>query len=204
MKRKFIKTLSAALAVSTLATSAFAQTHTVKKGDTLWKIAVKYDKNITEIIKANPGIKNYSLIYPGQKITIPESTSDTSSVSAYEKEVVRLVNEERAKNGLKALTIDYDLCRVARVKSQDMKNNNYFAHQSPTYGSPFDMMERFGISYRSAAENIAKGQTSPKAVVNAWMNSSGHRKNILSPSYTHIGVGHVASGNYWTQMFVGR
>jgi len=204
MKRKFIKTLSAALAVSSVATSAFAASHTVKKGDTLWKIAVKYDKNITEIIKANPDIKNYSLIYPGQKITIPESSSDTSSVSAYEKEVVRLVNEERARNGMKALTIDSDLCRVARVKSQDMKNNNYFAHQSPTYGSPFDMMERFGISYRSAAENIAKGQTTPKAVVNAWMNSQGHRKNILSSSYTHIGVGHVASGNYWTQMFVGR
>ncbi len=204
MKRKLIKTLSAALAVSTVATSAFAQVHTVRKGDTLWKIAVKYDKNISEVIEANPGIKNYSLIYPGQKITIPEKVTDSADISAYEKEVIRLVNEIRTKNGLKELITDTELCRVARVKSQDMKNNNYFSHESPTYGSPFDMMERFGISYRAAGENIAKGQSSPQAVVNAWMNSQGHRKNILSSSYTHIGVGHVASGNYWTQMFVGR
>ena len=204
MKRKLIKTLSAALAVSTVATSAFAQVHTVRKGDTLWKIAVKYDKNISEVIEANPHIKNYSLIYPGQKITIPEKVTASADISAYEKEVIRLVNEIRTKNGLKELITDTELCRVARVKSQDMKNNNYFSHESPTYGSPFDMMERFGISYRAAGENIAKGQSSPQAVVNAWMNSQGHRKNILSSSYTHIGVGHVASGNYWTQMFVGR
>ncbi len=204
MKRKLIKTMATALAISSVATSALAATHTVKKGDTLWKISVKYDKNINEIIKANPQIKNYSLIYPGQKITIPEQSSGLSAISAYEKEVIRLVNDIRADNGLKPLATDAELCRVARVKSQDMKNNNYFSHQSPKYGSPFDMMQSFGISYRSAAENIAKGQQTPEAVVNAWMNSSGHRKNILSSSYTHIGVGYVASGNYWTQMFVGR
>ena len=70
--------------------------------------------------------------------------------------------------------------------------------------SPFEMMKSFGISYKSAAENIAKGQATAQAVVNAWMNSSGHRKNILSSSYTHIGVGYVANGNYWTQMFIGK
>ncbi len=204
MKRKLIKTMATALAISSVATSALAATHTVKKGDTLWKISVKYDKNINEIIKANPQIKNYSLIYPGQKITIPEQSSGLSAISAYEKEVIRLVNDIRADNGLNPLTTDAELCRVARVKSQDMKDNNYFSHESPKYGSPFDMMHKFGISYRAAAENIAKGQKTPEAVVNAWMNSSGHRKNILSSSYTHIGVGHVASGNYWTQMFVGR
>ncbi len=111
---------------------------------------------------------------------------------------------ERAKNGLKPLTSDWELSRVARYKSQDMKDNKYFSHTSPVYGSPFQMMKSFGISYRSAGENIARGQTTPKAVVNAWMNSQGHRANILNSSYTHIGVGYVAEGHYWTQMFIGK
>ena len=75
---------------------------------------------------------------------------------------------------------------------------------SPTYGSPFDMMKTFGISYKSAGENIAMGQTTPEQVVQAWMNSPGHRENIMNSSFTHIGVGYVASGNYWTQMFIGK
>ena len=119
-------------------------------------------------------------------------------------EVIRLVNEIRVKNGLKALTADWELSRVARYKSQDMKDNRYFSHTSPVYGSPFDMIKSFGISYRSAGENIAKGQSTPQAVVNAWMNSSGHRANILNSSYKRIGVGYVKNGNYWTQMFIGR
>ena len=85
-----------------------------------------------------------------------------------------------------------------------MRNLGYFSHTSPTYGSPFEMMRSFGISYRSAGENIAKGQKSPAAVVNAWMNSSGHRANILNKSFTHIGVGYIADGSYWTQMFISK
>ena len=84
-----------------------------------------------------------------------------------------------------------------------MKDNNYFSHTSPTYGSPFEMMKKFGISYKTAGENIAQGQITPQAVVNGWMNSSGHRANILNASYNRIGVGYVAEGNYWTQMFIG-
>ena len=139
------------------------------------------------------------MIYPGDKITIP--TLD-SKVTGYEQEVIRLVNEIRAENGLKALTYDWELSRVARYKSQDMKDNGYFSHTSPVYGTPFQMIKNFGISYRSAGENIAKGYSTPQAVVNGWMNSSGHRANILNANYTHIGVGYVASGNYWTQMFI--
>ncbi|MBQ2931950.1 MAG: hypothetical protein IJE62_03780 [Clostridia bacterium] len=78
------------------------------------------------------------------------------------------------------------------------------SHTSPVYGSPFDMMKSFGISYKTAGENIARGQATPQAVVNGWMNSAGHRANILNASYNTIGVGYVADGNYWTQMFVGR
>lgn len=141
-------------------------------------------------------------------VTPPAEDNDTpstdSSMNEYEKEVIRLVNEIRGSNGLGELVADEELSRVARIKSQDMKDNNYFSHTSPAYGSPFDMMKSFGISYKTAGENIARGQTTPQAVVNGWMNSAGHRANILNASYNTIGVGYVADGNYWTQMFVGR
>lgn len=137
--------------------------------------------------------------------SVPDTPSQPSAgaASSYEQAVVTLVNAERAKYGLAALTLDETLCSYARVKSQDMHDNGYFSHESPTYGSPFEMMQSFGISYRSAGENIAMGYSSPKAVVTAWMNSAGHRANILSASYTSIGVGYVADGGYWTQWFVG-
>ena len=112
-------------------------------------------------------------------------------------------NEQRAKNGLKALAANWELSRVARYKSQDMVDNRYFSHTSPTYGTPFQMIKAFGLTYRTAGENIAYGQRTPQAVVSAWMDSSGHRANILNASYTQIGVGYVSSGHYWTQMFIG-
>ncbi|WP_019241826.1 MULTISPECIES: CAP domain-containing protein [Bacillus] len=133
-----------------------------------------------------------------------EKPSVSGEVSAFEQKVVELTNAERAKQGLPALKLDTELSKVARIKSQDMKDRNYFDHNSPTYGSPFDMMTKFGISYKSAGENIAQGQRSPEEVVQAWMNSQGHRENIMNASYTHIGVGHVSENNYWTQMFIGK
>ena len=202
MKKLYVSFLAAisAISFSAVLASAADLSHTVVSGDSMWKIAVKYQVGLSEIISANPHIKDPALIYPGQKITIP--TAD-EGVSSYEKEVVRLVNEIRAKNGLNPLTEDWELSRVARYKSRDMKDNNYFSHTSPVYGSPFNMLKSFGIKYKAAAENIAKGQATPQAVVNAWMNSAGHRANILNSSYTKIGVGYVKSGNYWTQMFIG-
>ena len=175
-----------------------ATTYTVVKGDSLWRIAAKHSVGLSELKSANPSIRNYDLIYPGQIINIPTLPS---SVTEFEGEVVRLVNEICKSYGLQPLIQDWQLSRVARYKSEDMQKNNYFSHTSPTYGSPFNMMKSFGISYKTAGENIAKGYSSPKAVVDAWMNSPGHRANILNSSYTHIGVGYVASGNYWTQMF---
>ena len=136
----------------------------------------------------------------------PEQPDDPGSVPgvlAYEQEVVRLVNAERASYGLPALSIRAGLCQYARVKSQDMHDSGYFSHTSPNYGSPFDMMKSFGITYSHAGENIAMGYSTPEAVVSAWMNSEGHRANILSASYTELGVGYVADGGYWTQWFVG-
>ncbi|WP_226584698.1 CAP domain-containing protein [Halobacillus litoralis] len=128
----------------------------------------------------------------------------SSEVSAFEKQVVELTNQERAKQGLEPLELDTELSAVAKDKSLDMQQNNYFSHNSPTYGSPFDMMKQYGIDYRTAGENIAMGQTSPEQVVEGWMNSEGHRKNIMNPDFTHIGVGHAENGNYWTQMFIGK
>lgn len=202
MKKLFLFVSSVAILVSMFMISVSAATsHTVVRGDTMWKIAVKYEVGLDEIKRANPQIKNPDLIYPGQVLTIP---STDTTVTSFEQEVIRLVNEERTRNGLKSLTYDWQLGRVARYKSQDMRDNRYFSHTSPTYGSPFQMMKSFGITYRSAGENIAKGQRTPEAVVNAWMNSSGHRANILNASFTHIGVGYVADGSYWTQMFIGK
>ncbi|MEC2359410.1 CAP domain-containing protein, partial [Bacillus atrophaeus] len=139
-----------------------------------------------------------------EKTSKNTTASDASSVSAYEKKVVELTNAERQKQGLKPLQIDEKLSKSTHAKSQDMKDKNYFDHQSPTYGSPFDMMKSFGISYKTAGENIAQGQKTPEEVVKAWMNSQGHRENIMNPSFTHIGVGYVESGNYWTQQFIGK
>lgn len=135
-----------------------------------------------------------------------EESSDSSAegLSEFEEEVVDLTNEEREENGLEPLEADEELSDVARDKSDDMQSNGYFAHESPTYGSPFDMMDEYDIEYGTAGENIAHGQQSPEEVVDGWMNSEGHRENILNSDFTHIGVGHVEEGNYWTQEFTGN
>lgn len=132
-----------------------------------------------------------------------EPVQNYSGMSADEIEVVRLVNVEREKAGLTPLKASSELSKVARAKSEDMARNNYFSHTSPTYGSPFDMMKQFGISYKTAGENIAKGYLSSASVMNGWMNSSGHRDNILNSSFGTIGVGAYKQGStiYWTQMF---
>ncbi len=202
--KKILTFLFALLMVFSLVTTsvfASAKTHTVTKGESLWKIAVKYEVGISEIKSANPGIKNYNLIYPGDVINIP---SENTAALSFEAEVIRLVNQKRIENGLSALKSNWELSRVARYKSLDMKNLKYFSHTSPTYGSPFEMIKNFGIKYKSAGENIARGYSSPEAVVKGWMNSPGHRANILNASFTEIGVGYVAEGNYCTQMFISR
>ena len=166
----------------------------------MWKIAVKYQVGLSEIIAANPQVSNPALIYPNQVLNVPLNNKENLS---FEERVIELTNQKRVQNGLKPLTPNWELSRVARYKSQDMHDKKYFAHNSPTYGTPFQMIKNFGISYRSAGENIARGQRTPEAVVNSWWNSSGHRQNMLGSSYTQIGVGYVSDGNYWTQMFIG-
>ncbi len=184
-----------------LSTQTFAaSTYTVKYGDSMWKIAVRHQVGLSEIIAANPHIKNPALIYPGQKLTIP-----TVTTASQEDEVIRLVNIQRAKAGLQQLKKNWELCRVARYKSADMANRGYFSHTSPTYGTPFQMMENFGLRFTAAGENIAYGQRTPAEVMNDWMNSPGHRSNIMSGAYNQIGVGLAKNKNgvcYWTQMFM--
>jgi uncharacterized YkwD family protein len=122
-----------------------------------------------------------------------------------EQEILQLVNKERAKNGLNPLQLSSKVSSVAREKSEDMRDGNYFGHQSPTYGSPTDMLKQFGVSYHMVGENIAAGQPTAKAVMDGWMASEGHRANILNPDFTHIGIGYTSGGSYgsyWTQMFI--
>lgn len=135
------------------------------------------------------------------KIETIENTP--TNASSMETEVLRLVNIERQKQGLSPLKLSSELSKVAKMKSQDMADKNYFDHTSPTYGSPFDMMKQFGIKYTTAGENIAKGYNSAEAVMNGWMNSPGHKANILSSNFGTLGVGYVNQGGttYWTQMF---
>ena len=129
-----------------------------------------------------------------------------TSLSTDEQEVFDLINQQRISNGLTALKIDSELQRVARIKAQDLVDNNYFAHESPTYGTPFQMMTSFKISYKIAGENIA-GNSSNNGAVNAWMNSSGHRANILNGNFNYTGIGIVSSPKYgriYVQMFIGK
>ncbi|MCC5911504.1 MAG: serine protease [Clostridiaceae bacterium] len=150
---------------------------------------------------------------PSQEPTTPQAPQEVENVNLApgntsnarhaltqaEIQMVEYVNEARAQAGLQPLAIDVDLSYVARIKSQDMQNNNYFSHTSPTYGSPFDMMRNFGIQYRAAAENIAIN-SNVRAAHNALMNSEGHRRNILNPNFTHIGIG--IQNRHYTQMFI--
>lgn len=177
--------------------------YTVKSGDCLWKICYKYQVGVSDVIKANPQIANPNVLNINQIVKVP----NLASVKTVENQVAVMVNSERAKAGLKPLTLNWQLSRVARYKSQDMIDKNYFDHTSPTYGSPFTMMTNFGIKYMSAGENIAYGQQTASAVMTAWMNSAGHRANILSANYSQIGVGLALKSDgtcYWTQQFIGN
>lgn len=192
-------------------------TYTIMPGDTMWSIATKNKINLNDLIKANPQVSNPTLILSGQTINIPTTTSTPSQdnipsttnvpsdIKSLEAEVIRLVNIERTKAGIPALTSNDKISNVARIKSNDFIESNYFSHNSPTYGTPFEMLKSFGITFTAAAENIASGQGTAAQVMNSWMNSSGHRTNILNSTYNQIGVGVAkdSKGNmYWTQLFI--
>ncbi|TLS50067.1 LysM peptidoglycan-binding domain-containing protein [Paenibacillus antri] len=197
--------LAGVLALSTFASagSASAASYTVKGSDTMWKIAARYGVTLNTLISANPQVANPNNIRTGMVINIPaaqQSTGTQSTASTFSQQIVTLVNQEREKAGLKPLLSNNSLSVMALDKAKEMYNSNYFSHTSPTYGSPFQMMNAYGIRYTYAGENIAKGQRTPQEVMNAWMNSTGHRRNILSPNFTHIGVGYY--NGVWVQEFI--
>lgn len=226
-KTTVLKTLSIVVLALSISTPALANTNcNVRKDDSLWRIAKRYHLSFKKMCQLNDGnFKNINVIQPQDLVTLPhqeseghstnqnsnndniqegnERTSETQ-ITAEIKRVLELVNQERAKNGLNALTLNNELTHIATIKATDMKDKNYFSHNSPTYGSPFDMLQQFGVKYSYAGENIAAGQTSPEQVMNDWMNSSGHRANILNKNYTQLGVGYVKGGQYgtyWVQLF---
>lgn len=198
---------SSIYAGQTLYVPSSLKQYTVKSGDTLYKIASASNVSLWAIQQANPQVRQINWVYPGQVLDLPATAAkqpaapapSQSSVGAYAAQVSQLVNQERQKAGLAPLTLDAELSNVALAKAKDMIANNYFDHNSPTYGSPFDMMRSFGIDYTAAGENIAKGQNSPQAVMNDWMNSPGHKQNILSTNYDSIGVAYYQGA--WVQLF---
>ena len=127
----------------------------------------------------------------------------TAFLSAQEQKAGNLLNSDRIRYNLSPLTLDPELCRIARIKSEDMRDNQYFAHESPTYGSVSEMLTQFGYPHAGAAENIAHHRDVDKAQA-ALISSPGHRRNILSAGYTKAGVGVAADENgyvYLTQIF---
>ncbi len=195
----------------------------MQHGDSMWKIALRYKVPFEEILRMNRHFVNPHLIHPADKVHLPDGSSGSqtsehsdhddiqhddhsvpeSDVSQQAQAVLQLVNAERSKQGLSSLTLSSKLTAVANEKARDMAENNYFSHTSPTYGSPFDMMQRFGIKYSAAGENIAFGQQTAQEVMNAWMASSGHRANILNPNFEQIGIGYYKKDSPdWVQQFI--
>lgn len=204
-----------------------ATTLNVRSGPgTQYKIVTTVNKN--EYIRVFAGVGDWYIVqvegdYVGavskkyvkaiysSNSTTGENTNNSnnqtsSSMNSDEKEVFDLINKQRTNNGLSALKVDNEVQRVARIKAEDMVSNNYFSHNSPIYGSPFDMLKSFKISYNTAGENIAANSSNSGAVT-SWMNSSGHKANILNSSFNYTGIGVVSSSKYgkiFVQIFVGK
>jgi len=152
--------------------------------------------------KGDGSTKIRSNIVQGRYSGVTQQTQENSE----EKELLDLVNSERAKAGLPPVKLSAAVGTAARIKADEMCAKQYFNHTSPTYGTPFEMLRAFGISYRTAGENIAKGQKTANAVMGAWMNSQGHRANILNRDFTEIGVGYAGDSQltYWVIIFIGK
>ncbi len=223
MKKYIVSlTLSMSLLATGFAMPASAKHCDVQSGDSMWIIAKRYNILFNDILELNKHFKDQDMIHPKDKVHLPEEDTGQSTNqsgtpskdpqqpegenhSSEAKAVLDLVNQERSKQGLQPLTLSEKLTSIANTKAQDMADKNYFDHTSPTYGSPFEMLEHFGVSYKAAGENIAAGQKSAEQVMNDWMNSSGHRANILNENYTELGVGYVQGGSYgteWVQLFI--
>lgn len=202
---------------------------TVQHGDSIYKIAQRYKIPFYKMLELNRHLHNPHLIFPQDKIEMPdnaehgtgtqtdmhsksddiphgESKVEQLAPSTQAEAVLNLVNAERSKHGLQPLKMSEELRSIATLKARDMMENNYFDHTSKKYGTPFQMLQDFGVHYSAAGENIAAGQRSAEEVMNSWLNSSGHRANILNKNFDTIGIGFVEGGQYgtyWTQLFTG-
>lgn len=222
--KKLIITTAAFLTLATgVAMPASAQHCDVQRGDSMWRIAKRYNVPFAKVLILNKHFRNQHLIHPRDEVELPDGSTGTSTSesgtgdsdaqktddrqaeNSQAVEILNLVNQERKKAGVPALTLSEKLTSIANTKAKDMADKNYFSHESPTYGSPFDMLKHFGVSYSYAGENIAAGQKTAAEVMNSWMNSSGHRQNILNKNYTQLGVGFHLGGQYgteWVQLFI--
>lgn len=202
---------------------------TVQHGDSIYRISERYKIPFHKMLELNKHLQNPHLIFPKDKIEMPnygehgtgtstnensasddiqygDSQVEQSAPSQIATEILNLVNAERSKNGLQPLKMSEQLRSIANLKAQDMAQNNYFDHTSPTYGSPFQMLQDFGVHYSAAGENIAAGQKTASEVMRAWLNSSGHRANILNENFDTLGVGIADGGqygSYYVQLFTG-
>lgn len=222
--KKIISSIIVVALVAGVSNTALAQHCTVQKGDSMFKIAERYNILFKDILEHNKHYSNPHLIHPNDKIEFPDfhesggqQTAETSendniktgngettgaTESTQAREILNYVNQERQKQGLKPLVLSEKLTSIANTKAQDMANKRYFSHNSPTYGSPFEMLQHFGVNYTAAGENIAQGQKTAREVMDAWLNSSGHRANILNANYTQLGVGYEKNGSHWVQLFI--
>lgn len=139
---------------------------------------------------------------PAQENPDEDAPEESGGVQEAAAAVASLVNAARQDAGLSELELDADLCAAAQARAQEIAQS--FSHTRPDGSSCFTILEEFGISYRAAGENIAMGQRTPEEVMDGWMNSSGHRANILNGTFTSIGVGYYVDGAgaaHWVQIF---
>lgn len=221
--KKFIFSTAAFIVLATgVAMPASAQHCDVQSGDSMWRIAKRYKVPFGKVLILNKHFKNPHMIHPRDEVELPDGSTGQSSnqasagdsakaeperqaESTQAEAVLKLVNQERRKAGVPDLKLSDKLTNIAYTKAKDMADKGYFSHESPTYGSPFNMLKHFGVSYSYAGENIAAGQKTAEEVMNSWMNSSGHRQNILNQNYTELGVGFYRGGEYgteWVQLFI--
>lgn len=184
-----------------------AADYRVEQKDTLWEIALKFQKDLQEIINGNLQIENPDLIFPGEIIIIPGQGKKIAipQMDDYENELMRLANEKRREFRLKPLSVDLKLNAAAQKKSLDMMKLQYLSHNSPTYGNPTEMLRNQQISFLTVKENIGAGYKTADEMFDAWMNSAVHRENILNKKATHFGSGYIQGGlhgHYWTIFIV--
>lgn len=207
-------TAAAALAVTTgqPMTAMAANWAYTNSGNIQYKIVTgdKQGINIRELLGGlkidcdtpNQPVNPDQPIIPDQPVN-PDQPDDSGSQEVWARQIVDLVNVERAKAGAAALTVSSGASRAAQVRAEEITKS--FSHTRPDGRSFSTALTEAGVMYGGSGENIAYGQRSPQAVMDQWMSSAGHRANILNPDFTAIGVGHYESGNgtdYWTQLFI--